>query len=206
MIDLANDFRDKINALPGLSTFGMEYCDGLDCALNMDLTKLQVRTVESGFTGYEVDKYLEEKMHIISEKSDAYTIMFITTFEIKKKDMLATASALSELLHSDKYKPSSDIEEIDKHEMPFPQVIEKALPFPEALDAIHHGKSKTVSFPELEGEISAENITLYPPGVPIIVAGERFSKKIITYLANAKKSLTEIIAIDPKLNTVEVIA
>jgi len=206
MINLANDFRDKINALPGLSTFGREYCDGLDCALNMDLTKIQMRTVESGFTGYEIDKHLEEEMHIITEKSDAYTLMFITTFEIKKKDMLATASALNELIHSDKIKPSSDIEQLDKSEMPFPEVIEKVLPFPEALDAIHNGGIKIVPFSEIEGEICAENITLYPPGVPIIVAGERFSKKIIDYLEIAKKGLTEIIASDPKLNTVEVIA
>ena len=206
MIALANEFRDRINALPGLSTFGREYCNDLDCALDMDLTKVQMRTVEGGFTGYEVDKYLEDEMNIITEKSDAYTLMFITTFEIKRKDMLATVSALSELVHSNKYKSSSNIKELARSDIPFPDVIEKAIPFPDTIDAIRQHKIKTVPFSELEGEISAENITLYPPGVPIIVAGERFSKKILEYLDKSKKGLTEIIAHDPDLNFVDVIA
>jgi len=205
MIELANDFRNRINDIPGLSTFGREYCDNLDCALDMDLTKIQVRTVESGFAGFDVDTYLECDMHIITEKSDAYTIMFLTTLEIKKKDMLATASALTEIITSGKYEKSLSSEILSTETIPFPVHVEKVMTFPEALNAIRAKNTKAVEFNKLEGQVSAENITLYPPGIPIIVAGERFSKEVLDYLENSKRGLTEIIANDPKLRTVEII-
>jgi lysine decarboxylase len=205
MISLANEFREKINDMPGLSTFGREYCDNLDCALDLDLTKINIRTVESGFTGYDLDKYLEEEMHIITEKSDAYTLMLINTFEIKRKDMLATASALYEILTSNKFEKSSDLEDLTKKEAPFPHKIDKVMTFPDALKSINEKRYKTIPFSDVEGKVSAENITIYPPGIPIITAGERFTREIIDYLETTKKSLAEIIANDPKLNTVDII-
>jgi arginine/lysine/ornithine decarboxylase len=171
----------------------------------MDCTKVQVRTVESGYSGYDVDRFLEDEMHIITEKSDAYTIMFITTFEIHKKDMLATASALSELIHSDKYERSLRAPGAGESTVPFPDVAEKVIPFPMAEAAVHAGRTRKVPFDKLEGEVSAENITLYPPGIPVIIAGERFTKKVLDFLDNSRKGLTEIIANDPCLETVEVV-
>ena len=205
MLDLANELRDKIDRLPGLSTFGREFCDDLDCALDIDLTKLTIRTVESGFTGYALDKYLEEDMQIITEKSDAYTLMLITTFEIKRKDMLATVSALEDILTNRKYKKSEEIRKLKEKPLPYPSVIEKAMPFPDALDAIGAGRTKTEAFLKLVGQISAENITLYPPGIPIIIKGERFTREVLDYLEYTKQSMAEIIAHDPLLNTVDII-
>jgi arginine/lysine/ornithine decarboxylase len=205
MIELANDFRERVNEMPGLSTFGREYCDGIDCALDMDLTKVQIRSVESGYRGFDIDHILESEMNIITEKSDAYTIMFITTFEIHKKDMLATASSLSELISSDKYERHWDIDKLSEITVQFPHTLDKVMEFPDAIDAIEEGRIKTVEFSELEGRICAENITLYPPGIPLIIAGERFTKDVLLYLDKTRKGLTEIIAHDPKLNTVDVI-
>jgi arginine/lysine/ornithine decarboxylase len=206
MIELANDFRQRVKDMSGLSTFGREYCDSIDCALDMDLTKVQIRTVESGYRGFDIDHILENEMNIITEKSDAYTIMFITTFEIHKKDMLATASSLSELISSDKYERHWDIDKLSEITVPFPHTLDKVMEFPDAIDAIEEGRIKTVEFSELEGRICAENITLYPPGIPLIIAGERFTKEVLTYLDKTRKGLTEIIAHDPKMNTADVMA
>ncbi len=58
--------------------------------------------------------------------------------------------------------------------------IENALPktamkISEAWDE----EKEAVSLPEAEGRISGEFITLYPPGIPLIVPGEIFDRKLI---------------------------
>ena len=204
MIDLANDFRGKINEMEGLETFGREYCDERDYALDMDLTKVQVRTVEGGFHGFELDTYLEEEMSIITEKSDAYTLMFITTFEIKRRDMLSTVSAIQEFLNTRKSgcKEKKGTQQAD---VPFPSTPEKGKSFPEAMRAFRKGHLTPTPFHELEGKLSGETITIYPPGIPVIVAGERFSRELIDYLDSSRKGLIEFTANDPELNFVDVI-
>ena len=198
MLQLTREFRRRINSMKGLSTFDRTYCEDNEMAFDLDRTKIQMRTVESGFTGTEIDEFLEEEMSIITEKSDAYTLMFITTFEIKRRDMLSTTAAMADLLENrkPKYKVPSD----DEH-VPFPKVIEKAWSFPKAVDAVHRGRVKEVPFEQLEGHISAEMISLYPPGIPVIVAGERFNKEVLTYLSSSQEGLMEVIAHDPSLKT-----
>jgi arginine/lysine/ornithine decarboxylase len=34
----------------------------------------------------------------------------------------------------------------------------------------------------LEGRITASLVTPYPPGIPLLIPGERFNKKIVDYL------------------------
>jgi arginine decarboxylase len=45
-----------------------------------------------------------------------------------------------------------------------------------------HGEIERVSIDELEGRITAILITPYPPGIPLMVPGERFNSEIINYL------------------------
>lgn len=47
--------------------------------------------------------------------------------------------------------------------------------------------SETVSFKDSEGRISSEYIYLYPPGIPIIVPGERINSTHIDYLLHYKE-------------------
>ena len=35
---------------------------------------------------------------------------------------------------------------------------------------------------ELEGRITTSLLTPYPPGIPLLIPGERFNKKIVDYL------------------------
>ena len=204
MIDLANDFRRKINGIDGLETFGREYCDERDYALDMDLTKVQVRTVESGFHGFELDTYLEGEMDIITEKSDAYTLMFITTFEIKRRDMVSTVSAIREFMNTREPDMKGKVKG-DLAAMPFPTAAQKVKSFPEAMRAFRRGRIVPAPFHDLAGKISGETITIYPPGIPVIVAGERFSRELLDYLSFSRKGLIEIMANDPELDHVDVI-
>ena len=53
----------------------------------------------------------------------------------------------------------------------------------EALDA----KAEAVSFLLAEGKISAEFLMLYPPGIPLLVPGERISGSLLRHVLNMKE-------------------
>jgi arginine/lysine/ornithine decarboxylase len=43
-------------------------------------------------------------------------------------------------------------------------------------------QTETVKFNKAEGRISAELLTPYPPGIPVVAPGERYTKAILEYL------------------------
>jgi ornithine decarboxylase/arginine decarboxylase len=47
---------------------------------------------------------------------------------------------------------------------------------------IAHRKTERVEIDQLEGRITTSLLTPYPPGIPLLIPGERFNKKIVDYL------------------------
>ncbi|WP_422086853.1 Orn/Lys/Arg decarboxylase N-terminal domain-containing protein [Variovorax sp.] len=52
----------------------------------------------------------------------------------------------------------------------------------DAFAHIAHRKTERVEIDELEGRITTSLITPYPPGIPLLIPGEVFNKKIVDYL------------------------
>jgi arginine decarboxylase len=49
-----------------------------------------------------------------------------------------------------------------------------------------HDEIERVPVDELEGRITAVLLTPYPPGIPLLIPGERFNKTIVDYLKFAR--------------------
>ena len=49
-----------------------------------------------------------------------------------------------------------------------------------------HGEIERVGIDELEGRVTAVLLTPYPPGIPLLIPGERFNKTIVDYLKFAR--------------------
>jgi arginine decarboxylase len=47
---------------------------------------------------------------------------------------------------------------------------------------IAHRKTERVEIDHLEGRITVGLVTPYPPGIPLLIPGEVFNKKIVDYL------------------------
>jgi arginine decarboxylase len=52
----------------------------------------------------------------------------------------------------------------------------------DAYARIAHRDTDRVPVDELEGRITTSLLTPYPPGIPLLVPGERFNRKIVDYL------------------------
>ncbi|WP_151703344.1 arginine/lysine/ornithine decarboxylase [Nitrincola alkalilacustris] len=64
--------------------------------------------------------------------------------------------------------------------------IEPAMTPADAWARMAHRDVERVSIDELEGRVTAMLVTPYPPGIPLLVPGERFNKSILRYLEFAR--------------------
>ena len=60
--------------------------------------------------------------------------------------------------------------------------IEPVMKPSDAFACIAHGKTERVEIDRLEGRVSTTLLTPYPPGIPLLIPGEKFNKRIVDYL------------------------
>ena len=60
--------------------------------------------------------------------------------------------------------------------------LQPAMKPADAYAYIAHRKVERVEIDQLEGRITTALLTPYPPGIPLLIPGERFNKKIVDYL------------------------
>ncbi|MEO6408626.1 MAG: arginine/lysine/ornithine decarboxylase [Burkholderiaceae bacterium] len=60
--------------------------------------------------------------------------------------------------------------------------LQPAMKPSDAFAHIAHRKTERVGIDDLEGRITTSLLTPYPPGIPLLIPGERFNKKIVDYL------------------------
>ncbi|HET7868325.1 MAG TPA: lysine decarboxylase, partial [Burkholderiaceae bacterium] len=60
--------------------------------------------------------------------------------------------------------------------------LQPAMKPSDAFSYIAHRKTERVEIDALEGRIATSLVTPYPPGIPLLIPGERFNHKIVEYL------------------------
>ncbi len=65
--------------------------------------------------------------------------------------------------------------------------MEPAMKPADAFGCLAHRKVERVAIDDLEGRITTSLLTPYPPGIPLLIPGERFNKTIIQYLQFARR-------------------
>ncbi|HET8744617.1 MAG TPA: arginine/lysine/ornithine decarboxylase [Ramlibacter sp.] len=64
--------------------------------------------------------------------------------------------------------------------------LQPAMKPSEAFSYIAHRKTERVEIDQLEGRITTSLVTPYPPGIPLLIPGEVFNRKIVDYLKFAR--------------------
>jgi arginine decarboxylase len=65
--------------------------------------------------------------------------------------------------------------------------LQPAMKPSEAYARIAHRDTERVEIDRLEGRITTSLLTPYPPGIPLLIPGERFNRKIVDYLRFARE-------------------
>lgn len=199
-ISIAQEFERQLNLIPGCSTVRLE--DTNDLAVS-DQTKIILDVSNSGLSGFEVAKVLEDDYRIIVEKSSISTLLFLVPFQSSYKDVKMTIKALKKIF----YSPinSKIFSEIEKNTINFPLEFRKILDMNEVVQ-LNGDQIETIPLEKANGRIAAENITPYPPGVPMTIQGEEITQEAIAFYDEIRKyPNSHILATDATLNIIKVV-
>ena len=177
-IDLSWTIRDRVNEIKGLYAFGEEFL-GQPGAHYLDPVKVTISVRELGITGYQAEKYLRYSHDIQVEMSDLYNILVIISHGNTLQDayhLLSGLKSLSEAVANgvlDKDLNGSHLS-IPK----LPAIPEMAMTPRRAVES----KWESIPIDDSPGHISAEVVTIYPPGIPILYPGEMITGETVDYL------------------------
>ncbi len=195
-IELSEYLRTQINQIKGLYCPGREIL-GTEATYDLDPTKIIINITELGITGQQAEDWLRDNYRIEVELSGLYNLLCIVTNGDSKAtiDLLLTAlKSLSEQ-HSQNVRLNHAIVKL-------PEIPAMALSPRDAF----YSETDTIPFTESEGHIIAEFITIYPPGIPVLLPGEVITRDNIDYiLKNKVAGLPVQGSEDITLNTIKVI-
>jgi lysine decarboxylase len=173
-IDLAQDARDRINRIPGLSCFGEADLRNSDFLL--DVTKLTICVKELGLSGFEASAILNAEFGIQVEMADLFNILVIVSIGDRKDDLDRLVEALDSLVG--RGTRSRNRQAVPSLLPPLGQQFHLS-----PRDAFF-APSEYLPLTKAEGRTSADIVTIYPPGVPVLVPGEEVGSSAIDYLCS----------------------
>lgn len=169
---LARKTRERINKIRGFHCLDKSYLDG-NGRFDIDETKLVINTSEVGLSGFEIFKLMREVENVQMELGEISELLAIFTIGTTQKDADRLVEGLQKI--SDKYYDITDIKTIPHFSYSFPELIVRPR---EAF----HAPNKVISLDDAVGEISAESIMIYPPGIPLAIPGEIITQNAIDLL------------------------
>jgi lysine decarboxylase len=198
-LQLATELRDAVQRLDGFDAMETELL-GEEASHDLDRLQVVIDVRELGITGYQAADWLRAQRALDVGLSDHRRIAAQLTFA----DDAASAARLVDAL-SGLGKTAAGLPRQSHVRIPPPNEFElETVMLPR--DAFF-GEVETVPIQAASGRIAAEQITPYPPGIPVILPGERITVDVLTYLKDGIAAGMVIPdAADGQLETVRVSA
>ncbi|MCW3002176.1 MAG: arginine/lysine/ornithine decarboxylase [Conexibacter sp.] len=166
-----------------------------------DLVKTTLGLSRFACTGYEVAEALVQR-GIVIEKAGVSTITLITTFQLADEAVDATVAALSEILDG-KQLPGNARRPAPGN--PFAGIDDRPVIRPHDAKRLAKSVGHEVPLRDAIGKVAAEEVEVYPPGIPLILEGFRVGADAVRYLEQARESGGSIVARDTSLATLRVL-
>lgn len=167
MYDYLLDVRKRLHDIDGVTVLEKDPND--DTIFDLDISRILIDL--RGYKGSELKSILYEDFNIRMEMNDYYSTLAMTTVMNNKDDFECLIKAIKEISQREKRNHIKDLS-ID---MPKPKV--KIRPA-----TAYFGKKKLVDLKDSIGRIAATSIIPYPPGVPLLAAGEEITKEIYDFM------------------------
>jgi arginine/lysine/ornithine decarboxylase len=198
-IELAQQARRRIQAIPGVSVLDADLLGITD----YDLTKLVVDVHGIGLTGFELEEMLRFRFSIVPEMSDLTGIVCLITVGDTQESIDRLVEALQAVAsergpipngngHGALYRSSG-------------AVISPGVQAMTPRDAFY-ALTRTVPLAESIGQVSAELVIPYPPGIPVLAPGDVILPEKLDYLKTVAEMGVYISgASDRELQTIKVV-
>jgi arginine decarboxylase len=177
-VELADWARERIGRIDGLRCLGNE-CLSWPGVAAFDPTRLTVSASELGHSGWELETCLRERYRIAVEAADPLNVVLNVTYGDSMRDVRLLVDALAD--HAARYR-----------ERPLPDAARQLLlrlpGFTRQVLSPHDAffsPSRPLPLRDCVGQVSAEMVTPYPPGIPVLAPGEEISGEVVEYLREA---------------------
>lgn len=194
-LEFSRFYSRKIENIKGLHVYDEELSHYRAVA-DKDPLKLLIDVRGLNVNGLQLSKILRQKYRIQVEFADIHYIVAMMSIFHNRQDWERLYGALSEIAANcgGSLKPGEEIAV-----PPEPQVC---LSPREAF----YARSRQVPFEAARGEIAAEMIAAYPPGIPCLLPGEKITDEVFNYLQYLKKTSLSIQGPrEPGMRTITVI-
>lgn len=165
LIKICNEIRNKIDKIEGFTTLKQEYLDKDEV---FDPTRIIIN-VDRGFSGHRLLDYLR-KNKVQCEMSDTSNVVLIPSPFNTEEDYIKVINAL---------------ENCNKDFITSDYVEAKNNPELQCVYATYEVDTLSLEYENIDssvGKIAGENIIPYPPGIPLVIRGERISKEVVQIL------------------------
>lgn len=194
-IQLADRARNEINQILRLSVLnppdrplpGFTY---------LDRTRLTVNVSKLGITGFEADEILHQKLQVTAELPMEQHLTFIISLGNIESDIDRLVKCFKQIATS----PA-----------PPAPLAPPAPPAPSSQLLLsprqaYFAEKETIPIEKVVDRISGELVCPYPPGIPVLMPGERITSEAIEYLQKAIESGANITgASDSSLKTLKIL-
>ncbi|MBV9142893.1 MAG: ornithine decarboxylase [Pseudonocardiales bacterium] len=196
-LDLAQRTRAQIEDIDGLHVHGAEFT-GPGRAFDRDPLQIVIDITGLGVLGYRAADWLHSNHHINLHLSDHRRICAQLSYADDTDTTRALLTALRDLAaHASDLRggPTVDVPAPEKLRMELVQLPQNAF----------FGRTENVSATAAPGRVSAEILAPYPPGIPVVLPGERITQPVMDYLISGVRAGMVVDASDPQLNRIRVL-
>ena len=179
---------------------GLKVLEEVDCGgLRLDSSKVTVNFANWGYTGVEVGEALR-RARVAVELVDAQNVLFLVTYADVTKDYDEALARIDAVL-----------KELERHKRePFQRASVGAVPVTSSamkLRDVFYGKKRAVAFNAAVGCVCGEQVSFYPPGIPVLLPGEIITQEIVDYCVAMKQlGLPVSGPADSELKTIRVVS
>lgn len=192
----AEQGRRRINQLKHFSCFTRK--DIAARGYDLDVTKLTINVTRSGFSGYEIDDILSKKHKIQVDAADLFNLIAIMGIGSDKSDVDRLIMALKEI--DENYQGAAQ-----NWILQIPSLSTEMVMVPRDVFLLY--RTKRVPLSRAAGHIAAQTLTPYPPGIPVLIPGERITQEIVDYLQDlASKDIRVVGQEGDTLRTIKVVS
>ncbi|MFN0116919.1 MAG: aminotransferase class I/II-fold pyridoxal phosphate-dependent enzyme [Elusimicrobiota bacterium] len=196
LIQNTDQARNEINNLQHFKSFTRK--DIQSRGFDLDGTKITINVTRTGYAGQRISEILATDYNIQVDAADLFNLIAICGTGTNKQDLQALVKALTEI---DKMKRG----EAQNWVLNIPSLSTELVMNPRDVFLLY--RSKRVPLRKAIGHISAQPLTPYPPGIPVLIPGERVTAEIVDYLEDLTERAVRVSGQEADaLRTVRVIA
>ena len=201
-VDDAKQIEQEIERMPGLRVLRPE-SDPRIAGHQRDPLRLVVNVAGTGWTGYDFEKYLRTEFQVEDEMSDWSSVVYILSPQDDpgaRRQLLAGLRSISESKRAGASSPPP-IDDAELARLMQPSIPPLAMLPREAALAPKHA----ISLAGAAGQVCAEMVMFYPPGIPLLMPGETITDEAIAVCGQLLAAGAHPYASDTSLGTVRVV-